>query len=578
MADPASSGDDSFNEHGKGPAQVANGEDVSASDIGGSAAQQIPTSASSTMISTSSLIKSEGQLSATDMEPGFPIPSSAVPTSIVSEAKSAIQGQDESLTISGHLSASISSTFTFTTPPTSISFEMTTESAKPTHEPTPASITPAPALPLPSDDADKDAHKISPGIIAAIVVPLLLLLMIFSFLGYWLHRRSINQRKARELEKRAEWLDPEYIELVRRELLGLDPDKTSYPSSAADGTKGQDFNELGMVGDMAWRSRGSFRLTSRNVRVSSRGLRTRTTENGSPVALNRKNMGSSITLSEGEWFSIDPSLATTDNNIPPQSEAQSQSQKPHRLPPPFFDPRGSRRESQIGLAIPLPRSLSVSRPYSTAGYGTTGGLLTGDGYEALWLARRARRSRSPLPLPRMPLQGPDDEDDDVKETYLTAITSGSQESTQVGSGSASLKSDDKLNPKPVSGGHASSSDTLSTALALASSETQQQPHSQTRSATTGVNNTTTSTMTTTSRSAAAAAATTTMADDAEQKRNEATRVSSPGAKTSGRRWKVFRGRREVVAGGRQEGAGNDEVVRDVLRERLAGVKGMFGGH
>lgn len=175
------------------------------------------------------------------------------------------------------------------------------------------------------------------------------------------------------------------------------------------------------------------------------------------------------------------------------------------------------RESQIGLAIPLPRSLSASRnPY---------GKLTGDGYEAFWRTDRSRSRRS-TPGPqqglgagvngdvRIPLQGSDDPE--AEESFVSGFSS---ETTHVGSDG----SDKKLAyPTPQN----SSSETVGDARPAPGHAVKE----------------------------------TTDANFAE-----------PGEEG---RW-LQRGPEEVKAGERV-GMGNEDVVRGMLKKRLGLVDGFFG--
>jgi hypothetical protein len=298
-------------------------------------------------------------------------------------------------------------------------------------------------------------------LLLAILLPILFVLTIIAalLLYCFLKRRAARSRCARELEHRAQWLDPEYIERVRLEMLDLDPNKvqlrpgerggygygsaTGYgygfdypqrPAAAATQTQtqlqtpGQTTTRTASVRatlgkkwsadtgtvaidmhavrhaigrdpkDPSWLDRGKMsgavvprdpldegergaaRLhRARKVRLGSTATSvTRVTADGSPVLLGKSSQPSVKSLYSCEDDAAGargakPTAPGSGSNLhmrsPPPSEAEWMSSSSLRRladtntttnvmgrPPPAFDPQGSLRASQIGLAVPFPKT------------------------------------------------------------------------------------------------------------------------------------------------------------------------------------------------------------------------------
>lgn len=434
---------------------------------------------------------------------------------------------------------------------------------RPSTGPEPASITTDSTLRQASNESP--SHGVPGSIVAAIVLSILATLALWACVWFWFRRRLKNKKRARELEKRAEWLDPAYVARVRQEMMGLDPSKTSRTDGGEYANIRRSINELGTftnIGvdeDMRWTNRGKMSGSlGHQPRSTLRPLpRIRTTDKGSPLPLPNRcrptqdpswDFPLHHNPSEGEWLSNStlPRALTS-------SRHSSLSEEPDitALPAPYFDPRGSMRESQIGLALPLPRSLSASGPR---------GNLTGDGYEAFWRTDRSRSRRlSPGARQglgigangdvRMPLQESDDPE--AEESFLSGL---SNETTRVGSESLSHGTGQK---PPVSSKPRDSRSWSSETVGHAHPAQHQSRHLSPVSA------------------PALLTVTHTQLVPFSREREEATHVSLPGRLGAGQRWKVFRGSREMKAG-EVDGSGNEDVVKGMLRERLGLVKGLFG--
>lgn len=409
---------------------------------------------------------------------------------------------------------------------------------------------------------------ISGPVIAAIVISIVVTFSLMTCLGLWYRSRARNKKRARELEKRAEWLDPAYVARVRQEMMGLDLSKITGTEdvSSLDHQQGhrRTVTELATwTADTAnaavdisagWLNRGE---TLGSLRAQSRSTSTfnarptpriRTTADGSPILLPTSTSFHRHSLSsddfvhhsplEGEWLSNNSLTALTSPSL----------SLPTTQPPPPFDPRGSMRESQIGLALPFP---SLPPPQSHTADTLIAGNLTGDGYENMWRVHRLRSSsRTSIAqmqmqdaggrsgkvvdvngrVVRMPLEGSDDPE--AEESFLSAGSNGA--TTVVESGSENSAS------------AASQTELLRRSRAYGADET-------------------------------AGEAQPSQVQVDERKRDEAQHVGQLDPRGAGRRWGVLRGREEVMASQTPHGSGGDEeAVRELLREKLGLVRAVFG--
>jgi hypothetical protein len=157
------------------------------------------------------------------------------------------------------------------------------------------------------------SHKTT--LILSTTIPITATALLALLLYLFFRQRSINRRRARELERRAEWLDPNYVNNIRRQMQAMDPTKVGV---AVDRDRGngpsQEGTELSIwnpdvrnkVGALPegtedkarWTNRGkmSGSLGSRSgeqeqdIQTQTRPFpRTRITDKGSPLQLPYSN-------------------------------------------------------------------------------------------------------------------------------------------------------------------------------------------------------------------------------------------------------------------------------------------------